>query len=275
MWGGGFNIWPAGEVLAPFPTSPGVGFPEVRVSAHNMWNVEQTTKNQRWSFVLSWKLNNKVGDALNCCSPAEMQYLWDFVGLEEDLVHSKPEDFSSLRHWKSWLSFVPQKYQPNILEHLSCLLITNILLLTYVGTSLEVVTTVKSPSLVIIEDQPGFEMDREGAAGKLLTGVSVEYRYWIKRWCWRWKPAKSELVYLGQKAAVHCVTSERLLPCNLFGSQSTFSCLWILLTNKIFCKCFQKTNPTFTNGNNKDSNEDDAQCKMYAINQEMHYILWI
>lgn len=72
---------------------------------------------------------------------------------------------------------MPQKYQPNILEHLSCLLITNILLLTYVGTSLEVVTTVKSPSLVIIEDQPGFEMDREGAAGKLLTGVSVEYRY--------------------------------------------------------------------------------------------------
>lgn len=54
---------------------------------------------------------------------------------------------------------------------------TNILLLTYVGTSLEAVTSVKSPALLIIEDQTGFKMDREGAAGKLSTEVSVEYRY--------------------------------------------------------------------------------------------------
>lgn len=85
-------------------------------------------------------------------------------------------------------------------------------------------------------------MDRAGAAGKLSTGVSVEYRYWIKCWCWRWKPAQSELVYLGWKAEVYCYTTTLgpLLPRSLFGSLSTFSCSWRFFTNKIFRKCFHK-----------------------------------
>lgn len=44
-----------------------------------------------------------------------------------------------------------------------------------IGTSLEGVTSVKSPALLIIQNQTGFKMDGEGAAGKLLTQVSVEY----------------------------------------------------------------------------------------------------
>lgn len=204
-----------------------------------------------------------------------MQYLWDFVGLE--WIWCIP----SLRIFPVWgterVGLVRCRRNISPIYWSICLVyfITNILLLTCVGTSLEAVTTVKSPALLIIEDQTGFKMDREGAAGKLLTEVSVEYRYWIKRWCWWWKPAKSELVYLGQKAGVHCVPSERLLPCSLFASQRTFSCWWGILTNSILWQTFSQTNPTLTNGNNEDGNEDDAHEKCIQINQEMHYVLWI
>lgn len=40
-----------------------------------------------------------------------------------------------------------------------------------------------------------------------------------------------------------------------------------------FLQMFSQTNPTFTNGNNKDSNEDHGHEKCIQINQEMHYIL--
>lgn len=83
--------------------------------------------------------------------------------------------------------------------------------------------------------------------------------------------AEEVWTHLGQKAEVYCFTAERLLPCSLFGSQSTCSCLWIFCRQD-FRKAFRKQFRLSQRATIISSNEGDAKSVHHIM--EMHYILW-